>query len=47
VKTRISSWKKLLDYIQDSKAKMEAAGSSADLASLYEGQRHIAERLKL
>ena len=48
VKWRISSPKNLLDYILDSKAKMEAAGCSADLASLYkEGQRHNVERLKL
>jgi len=46
VKSRISSRKKLLDYIQESIAKMEAVGSSANLASLYEG-RHIAELLKL
>jgi len=34
-------------YFVAEEAKMEAAGSSANLASLYEGQRHIAERLEL
>jgi len=48
VKSRVSARKKLLDYTEDSKVKMKAAGCSANLVSLYkEGQRHTAERLKL
>jgi hypothetical protein len=42
---RISSRKKLLVHILDSKANMEAAGCSTNLLSLYkEGQLHNAEQ---
>jgi hypothetical protein len=45
VKWRMSSRKKLLAHILDSKANMEAAGCSTNLVSLYkEGQLHDAEQ---